>query len=114
MLMLKLLLETTAYLLFLPVLILFVEILPAVIKSARRAPQMGERPRVAVVMPAHNEAAVIANALRSIAPQLSQCDRLLVVADNCVDDTAAIAGAQGAEVVVRADLAHRGKGYALD
>lgn len=37
-----------------------------------------------------------------------------VVADNCSDDTAAIARAQGARVLERHNLEQRGKGYALD
>jgi cellulose synthase/poly-beta-1,6-N-acetylglucosamine synthase-like glycosyltransferase len=41
-------------------------------------------------------------------------DRLLVVADNCTDDTADVARAKGAEVIGRDDSARRGKGYALD
>ena len=41
-------------------------------------------------------------------------DRLLVVADNCSDDTAAVARAAGAEVTERSDVERRGKGYALD
>jgi glycosyltransferase involved in cell wall biosynthesis len=57
---------------------------------------------------------MIAGSLRSILPQLAEADRLLVVADNCSDDTAAIATAEGAETIERSDLAHRGKGYALD
>jgi cellulose synthase/poly-beta-1,6-N-acetylglucosamine synthase-like glycosyltransferase len=65
-------------------------------------------------MPAYNEASMIAGSLRSILPQLAEADRLLVVADNCSDDTAAIATAEGAETIERSDLAHRGKGYALD
>ena len=43
-----------------------------------------------------------------------ESDRLLVVADNCTDDTAEIAAAAGAEVVIRHDLERIGKGYALD
>ena len=41
-------------------------------------------------------------------------DRLLVVADNCSDDTAALARTAGAEVVERSNAQQRGKGYALD
>ncbi|MBU1691825.1 MAG: glycosyltransferase family 2 protein [Gammaproteobacteria bacterium] len=74
----------------------------------------GRRPRVAVLMPAHNEVAVIAETLASILPQLVEGDRLLVVADNCSDETATIARKLGAEVVERTDLECRGKGYALD
>jgi glycosyltransferase involved in cell wall biosynthesis len=65
-------------------------------------------------MPAHDEASVIALSLSSIAPQLGRGDRLLVVADNCSDDTARIASECGAEVAIRHDPELRGKGYALD
>ena len=51
--------------------------------------------------------------LDDILAQLNDGDRLLVVADNCNDDTADIAKAAGAEVVERNDLAKIGKGYAL-
>lgn len=71
-------------------------------------------PRVAVLVPAHDEASGIAACLRSIGPQLRDGARLLVVADNCSDDTAERARACGAEVIERHDEARRGKGYALD
>jgi cellulose synthase/poly-beta-1,6-N-acetylglucosamine synthase-like glycosyltransferase len=114
MALLKILLDTAALLFLLPVSILFAEILLAVTERVRPVSRSGERLRLAVLMPAHNEASMIAGALRSIVPQLGGSDRLLVVADNCVDDTAAIASVEGAEVIVRSDLARRGKGYALD
>ena len=41
-------------------------------------------------------------------------DRLLVVADNCSDNTARIASEHGAEVIERHHLENRGKGFALD
>lgn len=72
------------------------------------------RPSVAVLVPAHNEAAGITATLDTIKPQLRQGDRLMVVADNCTDATAAVAAASGAEVVLRQDDTRRGKGYALD
>jgi cellulose synthase/poly-beta-1,6-N-acetylglucosamine synthase-like glycosyltransferase len=72
------------------------------------------RPRVAVLMPAHNEASIIALTLRSVMPQLETGDRLLVVADNCSDATAGIARAEGALVILRESATLRGKGYALD
>ncbi len=52
--------------------------------------------------------------LADIKAQLRAGDRLLVVADNCTDDTAAVAAAHGANVIERNDPARRGKGYALD
>jgi len=72
------------------------------------------RPRTAVLMPAHNEASGILAAVQSVLAQLNQGDRLLVVADNCTDDTAAVVASAGAEVVQRHDPDRRGKGYALD
>jgi glycosyltransferase involved in cell wall biosynthesis len=68
----------------------------------------------AVVMPAHDEAAGIAAAIAAVRAQLGDADRLLVVADNCSDATAAVARAAGAEVTERTDPQRRGKGYALD
>jgi glycosyltransferase involved in cell wall biosynthesis len=97
-----------------PVALLFVEVLLAATTRLSSTPPEGERPRTAIVMPAHNEASVIVHALRSIVPQLLKTDRLIVVADNCTDDTAVIAAAEGAETIARADPTRRGKGYALD
>jgi cellulose synthase/poly-beta-1,6-N-acetylglucosamine synthase-like glycosyltransferase len=78
-----------------------------------RAMPAGRRPIAVVLVPAHDEAAGIAGTLRSIAAQLVPGDRLVVVADNCTDDTTAIAAAAGAEVIERYDRSRRGKGYAL-
>jgi cellulose synthase/poly-beta-1,6-N-acetylglucosamine synthase-like glycosyltransferase len=72
--------------------------------------------RFAIVVPAHNEAAVIERTVAS----LLQVDwpkalyRVIVVADNCTDATAEIAAKAGASVWQREDLSLRGKGYALD
>jgi cellulose synthase/poly-beta-1,6-N-acetylglucosamine synthase-like glycosyltransferase len=98
----------------LPALVLFSEVVLAVRRVSDAARVPGERTRIAVLMPAHNESSIIAVALRSILPQLSGADRLVVVADNCSDDTAPIAAAEGAEVIERSDLVNRGKGFALD
>ncbi|AGK57584.1 family 2 glycosyl transferase [Hyphomicrobium denitrificans 1NES1] len=74
----------------------------------------GDRPAVAVLIPAHNEAAGIEQTLSSIREQLRSFDRLIVIADNCTDDTASVATRAGAEVVERNNLDRIGKGYALD
>ncbi|WP_234406955.1 glycosyltransferase family 2 protein [Limnothrix sp. PR1529] len=72
------------------------------------------RPRVAVLIPAHNEAASIGTTIQAIQPQLQPGDRLLVVADNCTDATAELARSAGADVAERFNTEQRGKGYALD
>ena len=70
--------------------------------------------KLAVLIPAHNEQAVIAATLRTLLPTVPPGCRVVVVADNCADDTAAVATAAGAEVVERRDHSRRGKGFALD
>jgi cellulose synthase/poly-beta-1,6-N-acetylglucosamine synthase-like glycosyltransferase len=69
--------------------------------------------KVAVLVPAHNESAGLLPTLEDIKAQLRPADRLLVVADNCTDDTGAVAAAAGADVISRDDLERTGKGYAL-
>ena len=103
-----------ALLLMAPVVVLFVEVVLAVTQRERTASVAGDRPNVAVLVPAHDEALIISRTLRTILPQMAGGDRLVVVADNCTDETAALAAAEGAEVLARSDLLRRGKGYALD
>jgi len=69
---------------------------------------------IAVLVPAHNESSGLVPTLEDIKAQLRPGDRLVVVADNCNDDTAEIARAAGTEVAERKDLQRVGKGYALD
>ena len=93
--------------------VLFVETYAAVRRPESPAPGVA-RQRIAVLVPAHDEELQIASTLRPITAQLAPTDRLLVVADNCSDATAAVARAAGAEVIERRDPDRRGKGYALD
>jgi cellulose synthase/poly-beta-1,6-N-acetylglucosamine synthase-like glycosyltransferase len=84
----------------------------------RRSPARTQPPRsrFAMVIPAHNEAGLIGGTVTS----LLQCAYpatlrdVLVIADNCSDDTAARARAAGAICHERHDLTRRGKPYALD
>lgn len=76
-------------------------------------PKLGRRPRLCVMVPAHNEAAGITSTLNGLRGQLAPGDRMLVIADNCTDDTAALARNVGATVLERRDVAKRGKGYAI-
>lgn len=73
------------------------------------------RHRIAVLVPAHDEATLIGRCVRSLRAQTYPVDRrrIVVVADNCTDRTAEVAAAAGAEVLVRQDPAARGKGQAL-
>jgi cellulose synthase/poly-beta-1,6-N-acetylglucosamine synthase-like glycosyltransferase len=97
----------------LPTLVFVVEVLAALPRSRRALPAVDPSLRVAVLVPAHDEARGIAATLATIAPQLRAGDRLLVVADNCSDATADVARAAGAEVFERSDDARRGKSFAV-
>jgi cellulose synthase/poly-beta-1,6-N-acetylglucosamine synthase-like glycosyltransferase len=78
-------------------------------------PRSSRRLRFDVIVPARDEAALIQRSVAS----LRRLDwpahgfRLIVLADNCIDDTAALARAAGAEVVERHVAGECGKGYAL-
>ncbi len=56
------------------------------------------RARLVVLIPAHDEAANIGATLSALQQQTRRPDRVVVIADNCTDDTVAIARAHGAEV----------------
>jgi hypothetical protein len=71
-------------------------------------------PRIAVLVPAHNESTKLLPTIADINTQLHAGDRLLVAADNCSDDTATVAASAGAEVIERRAADRIGKGYALD
>lgn len=104
-----------ALLVAIPVAVFCIEIIACI--AFARATSSGRRshsPRVAVLVPAHNESRGILPTLADIRAQLRPGDRLVVVADNCEDDTAAVALSGGAEVIERRDPERRGKGYALD
>jgi 1,2-diacylglycerol 3-beta-glucosyltransferase len=109
LILLVLALPATAVSLYLLILTLLSRAPPPALRSSRRL-------RFDIIVPAHNEAAVIEGVVAS----LRNLDwpengfRVLVVADNCTDSTAALARAAGAEVLERHDTMHRGKGYALD
>jgi cellulose synthase/poly-beta-1,6-N-acetylglucosamine synthase-like glycosyltransferase len=82
-----------------------------------RAPAAGARTlRFDLIVPAHDEEALIGRVVNS----LNRSDwprgafRIVVVADNCTDGTAALARLAGAEVLERQDVSLRGKGYALE
>lgn len=69
--------------------------------------------KVAVIMPAHNEATTIGESLTGLIAICPPGVRRIVVADNCTDDTAQIARMHDCEVLVRDEPALRGKGFAL-
>ena len=72
--------------------------------------------RVAVVVPAHDEEAVIRSCIESLMMAARggfEVD-VWVIADHCSDATAAVAEAAGAHVIRREDPLERGKGHGLN
>lgn len=95
-----------------PDVVITVELFLGLRPRALPAPDRPAPPTV-VLVPAHDEAAGIGAVLARVMPLLPAGARMLVVADNCTDDTAALARAAGAEVTERHDATQRGKGHAL-
>lgn len=87
----------------------------AAMSTRERPTPTCEQITVTVLVPAHNEAALIARCVRSLLDQTyaAHMRRVVVVADNCTDDTAEIARSEGAVVMVRTAPDSRGKGQAL-
>ncbi|MBU2969554.1 glycosyltransferase family 2 protein [Pseudoalteromonas sp. C2R02] len=74
----------------------------------------GFRPDVTILIPAHNESLAIVDTLSNLLMHTQDNDRVVVVADNCTDDTAELAKSFGVQVLQRNEPNLVGKGYALD
>src|SRR4051794_33713531 len=133
MIVLDSLLTLAAIALCVPAAMFCLEVLLSLWPRQKRAPfALPAGPRVAVLIPAHNEQAVIGATLRTLMPTVgrdkssggfqpptagagcSRYIRVVVVADNCSDATATIARDFGAEAIERHDQQRRGKGFAID
>ena len=94
-------------------LLTFAGILPLSDRPPKNAARID---KLAIVVPAHNEAGAIARCVSSISACLvpdAVEPQIVVVADNCTDATADFAKASGARVLVRSDPERRAKGFAL-
>lgn len=69
--------------------------------------------KTAIIVPAHNEAAGIRRVLTEMLDAAGDQIDIVVVADNCSDETARIARDLSVTVIERFDASLRGKGYAL-
>ena len=101
-------------LLAMPVLVFSIQILVSLLPYRHQATPSNQRPRIAILIPAHNEQHGIAATLDSIKQQLEPRDRVVVIADNCSDETAIVSRNNGAIAIERSDAVRRGKSYALD
>lgn len=112
--MLTAVLGAFALLLALPVIL---EVVSLIRRPVRRGPtaRSGEPPFLLFLIPAHNEEGLIGDCVRSVLamdyPALRR--RVIVIADNSTDATAAIARREGAECLERRDPDNPGKPRAL-
>jgi cellulose synthase/poly-beta-1,6-N-acetylglucosamine synthase-like glycosyltransferase len=96
-------------------LVLFIECVAAFFSYIKQSINIeASNKKVTVLIPAHNEEAVIGNTIKHLQSQLTKQHQLVIIADNCTDATADIARELGTQVIERQDLQNRGKGYALD
>lgn len=89
------------------------ELIVGLPRGRKAPPQGGAARSVTILIPAHNEAAGIADTVAGLRRSIPADAAILVVADNCSDDTADRARRAGADVAERFDSERRGKGYAL-
>jgi len=110
-------LDVLLLVLALPVSLAAAYLFIATLLSARLPVPVAPEPRrrFRFIVPAHNESAGIASTVVSLlgVDYPSKLFEVVVVADNCEDDTAEQARAAGAVVLERQDKERRGKGYAL-
>jgi cellulose synthase/poly-beta-1,6-N-acetylglucosamine synthase-like glycosyltransferase len=113
---------TLGIIVLIPCLMFFVECLAAFIlgntashsSSTSSLPlENTPRPKTTILIPAHNEAAQITEVIQVLQAQLTEQDQVIVIADNCHDDTAELARGTGVKVLEREHKTDRGKGYAL-
>lgn len=112
----EIILLVTVAALLVPLSVVSIECVAALLarQSARQGRPTGSRPTIAVLIPACDESSVIARTLVSVRSNLGEDDRIVVIADNCDDDTAVIARTYGVDVWERHDPNERGKGYAIE
>lgn len=114
MIVLQVLFFAAIILITVPVVTFFVQILLSLLPLRNKSNDVKLTPITIILIPAHNESYGIEQTLRSIKAQLTPNISVLVVADNCNDDTAAIVKSHNVEVVERFNNIKRGKGFALD
>lgn len=114
---------TFGIIVLIPCLVFFVECLAAFISASPsfepgnvnpQGSAIVSRPRTTILIPAHNEAEQIVNVIQVLQTQLTEQDQVIVIADNCHDNTAELARSTKVKVLEREHKTDRGKGYALD
>jgi len=101
-------------LLGLPSLLISLELLLGQKRLKKIPLNSGPNKSCTILMPAHNEELVIEHTLVQLKKEISADDRIVVIADNCTDNTVSICKSLNVEVIERQSIDKRGKGFALD
>jgi cellulose synthase/poly-beta-1,6-N-acetylglucosamine synthase-like glycosyltransferase len=117
--MLSVLFLVMAIIISIPLLVIGTECLVTLligIKAPLQQDKLEKGVSYKILMPAHNESAIIALTLGTLIPELPDDNpkSIVLIADNCTDNTAALARSMGVSVLERSDTNNRGKGFALD
>ena len=113
MTLLAVLVAVIAVILSVPALIFAIECFASIFLPAAKQVSRPDGVALTVLLPAHDEEQGVGATVIGVQSQLAIGDQVLVIADNCTDDTAQLARAAGADVIERSDPERRGKGYAL-
>jgi len=111
---LNLLMMFVAILMSIPLLVIAIELFITLFSNTATMLPVEFKGSYKILLPAHNEGAIITKTLGDLITSSVSADSIIVVADNCTDNTAEIARNLGCVVLERFDQEHRGKGYALD
>lgn len=113
--LIKIILLLVGVVLTIPCFIFFIECFAAFVSGKSNEDLADvDRPKTTVLIPAHNEAEQIKEVIEVLQQQITPQDKVIVIADNCHDNTAELARSTGVTVLERENLNDRGKGYALD
>jgi cellulose synthase/poly-beta-1,6-N-acetylglucosamine synthase-like glycosyltransferase len=85
--------------------------------NSRNVPGKRWDGQIVALIPAHNEEESIERTITALNAQTRPAERIIVIADNCTDETPALARASGAEVIVTQGNTHKKAGalnYALE
>lgn len=110
---------TVIFLITLSICLVYLAVLAIVFfiyKPMSAATATGLRTKFCILIPAHNEEIGIRRTLASLLRELDYPESLydiIVIADNCTDETVNIVKSEGCHCLERNDPKHRGKGYAL-
>ena len=108
---LNLILLVSAIGILIPIIVFATECFCSVLPKKRdRDLFLVNSPKTAILIPAHNEAEHIALVVQEAQRQLGDNDQLVVIADNCQDNTAELARSVGAFVIERVNEIEKGKG----